>query len=239
MDPHSRLSQYNHRPPKAGPRTQTTRALPMDKKKQAGLYGGRFDASAVILISRPIATNSRVKKTEKLHRDMHLAFVNDALERKSQVRSFSLSPPAGQPTLDRRETPKISTSWSASSIPTLCPTTHPCRGLSFGSGFPHFLMSSPAWSGHTPPFLRLSSRCLGQPWTVNSPSPTPRLSACSSAHDRSTFPACLKRSLRDLLIVRDCLRFRLSPFTHFFKILAQIPLTSLRQNLRPHLLRGV
>ena len=239
MDPHSRFSQYNHRPPKAGPRTQATRTLPMDKKKQAGLYGGRFDASAVILIARPIATNSRVKKTEKLHRDMHLAFVNDALERKSQVRSFSLSPPTRQPTLDRRETPMISTSWSASSIPMLCPTMHPHQGLSSGCGSPHSLMSSPAWSGHTPPFPRLSSRCLGPPWTVNSQSPTPRLSACSSAHDQNTFPSCSKRSPRDLLIVRNCLRFCLSPLTHLPKILAQIPLTSLRQNLRLHLLRGV
>lgn len=86
MDPHSRLSQFNHRPPKAGPLTQNTRTLPMDKKKQAGPQKHQFDASTLLLIARPIVTNSRVKKNQKLHRDMHLAFVNSALERKSQVR---------------------------------------------------------------------------------------------------------------------------------------------------------
>ena len=89
MDPHSRLSQYNHRPPKAGPITHNIRTLPMDKKKQAGSQKQQFDTSALLFIARPIATNSRVKKTQKLHRDMHLAFVNDALDRKSQVRIFS------------------------------------------------------------------------------------------------------------------------------------------------------
>ena len=88
MDPHSRLSQYNHRPPKAGPLAQNTWTLPIDKKKQAGPRKQQFDASALLLMARPIATNSRVKKTQKLHRDMHLAFVNNALEHKSQVGVF-------------------------------------------------------------------------------------------------------------------------------------------------------
>jgi RNA polymerase I-specific transcription initiation factor RRN3 len=90
MDPHSRLSQYNHRPPKAGPLTQNTRALSMDKKRQAGPQKQQFDPSALLLLARPIATNSRVKKAQKLHRDMHLAFVNNALEHKSQVLVFLL-----------------------------------------------------------------------------------------------------------------------------------------------------
>jgi len=88
MDPHSRLSQYNHRPPKAGPPALNTWTLPVDKRKQAGPHKQQFDTSALLLIARPIATNSRVKKTQRLHRDMHLAFVNNALEHKSQVRIF-------------------------------------------------------------------------------------------------------------------------------------------------------
>ena len=88
MDPHSRLSQFNHRPPKAGPLTQNIRTLPMDKKKQVGPHKQQFDATTLLLIARPIATNSRVKKTQRLHRDMHLAFINNALERKSHVRIF-------------------------------------------------------------------------------------------------------------------------------------------------------
>jgi len=63
----------------------------MDKRKQAGPRKQQFETSALLLIARPIATNSRVKKTQKLHRDMHLAFVNNALERKSQVLAFFLS----------------------------------------------------------------------------------------------------------------------------------------------------
>lgn len=88
MDPHSRLSQFNNRPPKAGPFAQNTRTLSMDRKKQAGLQKQQFDASTLLLVPRPIVTNSRVKKTQRLYRDMHLAFVNSALELKSQVRVF-------------------------------------------------------------------------------------------------------------------------------------------------------
>jgi len=90
MDPHSRLSQFNNRPPKAGPLAQNARTLPVDKKKQAGPQKQQFDTSALLLAARPVVTNSRVKKTQRLHRDMHLAFVNSALEHKSQVRAFLL-----------------------------------------------------------------------------------------------------------------------------------------------------
>jgi RNA polymerase I-specific transcription initiation factor RRN3 len=64
--------------------------LSMEKKKQASLQKQQFDISTLLLIARPIASNSRVKKTQKLHRDMHLAFVNSALEQKSYVRVFLL-----------------------------------------------------------------------------------------------------------------------------------------------------
>jgi RNA polymerase I-specific transcription initiation factor RRN3 len=62
----------------------------MDRKKQGGPQKQQFDASTLLLVARPIVTNSRVKKKQKLYRDMHLAFVNSALERKSQVRVFLL-----------------------------------------------------------------------------------------------------------------------------------------------------
>lgn len=35
---------------------------------------------------RPIATNSRIKQDERLRKDMHLAFVNNALQQKALVR---------------------------------------------------------------------------------------------------------------------------------------------------------
>ena len=130
MDPHSRLSQYNHRPPKAGPPTQNTRTILTDKKKQTVPCKQQFDTSSLLLVARPIATNSRVKRNQKLHRDMHLAFIDNALEGKSQVR---VSPPsllAHQPTLDHRGILKILTSWSASSISRASPTRRSHRVLS-------------------------------------------------------------------------------------------------------------
>jgi RNA polymerase I-specific transcription initiation factor RRN3 len=42
-------------------------------------------------LSRPIATNSRIKLGERLRKDMYLAFVNNALEQKTLVRDASLS----------------------------------------------------------------------------------------------------------------------------------------------------
>lgn len=196
MDPHSRLSQYNHRPPKAGPPAHNAWALPMDKKKQAGTLKRQIDASALLLISRPIATNSRVKKTQRLHRDMHLAFVNNALELRSQVGVFLLSVSSHPLTFDRREILKILMSWSVSSISRVCPTMHPHRGLSFGCGSPHSLMLSPAWSGHIPPSPRLLLPYPGQPWTINSSNRTPRLLACLLVRDRSTSPSYWKRLSR-------------------------------------------
>ncbi|KAJ7632092.1 RNA polymerase I-specific transcription initiation factor RRN3 [Mycena rosella] len=66
MDPHSTLSQFNQRrAPKAGPISQ------------------KSSPSTAALIRRPIATNSRVKQDEKYRKDMHLAFVNNALLQKA------------------------------------------------------------------------------------------------------------------------------------------------------------
>jgi RNA polymerase I-specific transcription initiation factor RRN3 len=40
-------------------------------------------------LSRPIATNSRIKQGERLRKDMYLAFVNNALQQKTLVRNLT------------------------------------------------------------------------------------------------------------------------------------------------------
>ncbi|KAI0832671.1 RNA polymerase I-specific transcription initiation factor RRN3 [Trametes gibbosa] len=92
MDPHSRFSHFNARQTKAGPHASSTRFMdstrptislegytsrkgsktPTTPKKQSTLY-----------IERPIATNSRIKQDEQYRKDMHLVFVNNALQQKS------------------------------------------------------------------------------------------------------------------------------------------------------------
>lgn len=74
MDVHSRVaSQFNQRTPKLGP-------LPIDLRiKQS--------RKAPDTPKRPIATNWRVKQDEQLRRDMHLAFVDNALSQKAKVES--------------------------------------------------------------------------------------------------------------------------------------------------------
>ena len=161
MDPHSRLVQYNHRPPKAGPPIQITRTPLMDRKKQPGSQRHQPGDSTLPFTARPIVTNSRITKTQKLHRDMYLVFVTNALERKSHVCILSTAL-TGALTSDHRETLKISKSWSVSSISRVCLTTRPRRGHNFSCGFLHSLMLSPAWRGHILPSQRLSSRCPGQ-----------------------------------------------------------------------------
>ena len=79
MDPHSRLSQFNHRVTKAGPQSRNSDLLKMPS---------RISTKAVI--RRPIATNSRVKQDEILRRDMHLSFVSNALQQKINVCLFLL-----------------------------------------------------------------------------------------------------------------------------------------------------
>jgi len=98
MDPHSRLNQYNQRPPKSGPppasRFLTNMLLkpslenfpptssPATKPKPG------YEAST-FLVRRPIATNSRIKQNENYRKDMYLAFVNNALQQKLNVRASS------------------------------------------------------------------------------------------------------------------------------------------------------
>ncbi|KAH9967034.1 RNA polymerase I-specific transcription initiation factor RRN3 [Lactifluus volemus] len=81
MDPHSRLSQFNQRPPKAGPAAIKSRhmdLLPLQKSPSLDRFTKKFTHD----LRRPIATNSRIKKNERFSKDMYLAFVNNALQQK-------------------------------------------------------------------------------------------------------------------------------------------------------------
>ncbi|TDL29829.1 RNA polymerase I-specific transcription initiation factor RRN3 [Rickenella mellea] len=90
MDPHSRLSQFNQRGPKAGPNIVHNRQMEMRISRETLENFAKKAASApstresTPFTSRPIATNSRVRKDEKYRKDMYLAFVNNALQQKKQ-----------------------------------------------------------------------------------------------------------------------------------------------------------
>ncbi|KAJ7591586.1 RNA polymerase I-specific transcription initiation factor RRN3 [Mycena floridula] len=94
MDPHSRLVQYNQRVPKSGPKA-TARFMDPPAAKPSPLSGMKkpsANASASsLLVHRPIATNSRVKQEQKFHKDMHLAFIENALQQKTRGVSDSFN----------------------------------------------------------------------------------------------------------------------------------------------------
>ncbi|KAF7352452.1 RNA polymerase I-specific transcription initiation factor RRN3 [Mycena venus] len=89
MDPHSTLSQFNQRrAPKAGPMAQKYMDIQqpkpaLDSFTKRPSASRKTSPSPAVLIRRPIATNSRVKQDEKYRKDMHLAFVNNALLQKA------------------------------------------------------------------------------------------------------------------------------------------------------------
>ncbi|KAJ3545477.1 hypothetical protein NMY22_g2430 [Coprinellus aureogranulatus] len=102
MDPHSRHSQFNKRHPKSGPqsRSMPTTPLPVSSTSHplgessilspfSGKLPSKMKRKATEpSIRRPIVTNSRIRQQgENLRRDMHLAFVNNALQEKTQGRS--------------------------------------------------------------------------------------------------------------------------------------------------------
>ncbi|KII95045.1 hypothetical protein PLICRDRAFT_98907 [Plicaturopsis crispa FD-325 SS-3] len=98
MDPHSRHSQFNQRTPRTGPYPTATRfAMEPPQKptlesfskrsKPARKSSSASSASTSLRMSRPIATNSRVKQDEKYRQDMYLAFVNNALQQKTNGNS--------------------------------------------------------------------------------------------------------------------------------------------------------
>ncbi|KAI0052762.1 RNA polymerase I-specific transcription initiation factor RRN3 [Auriscalpium vulgare] len=85
MDPHSRLSQFNQRPPRAGPAPRhmdvmglTSKLPSLDSAKKASRK-----SSPAMGTPRVISSNSRVRQDERLRKDMHLAFVNNALQQKA------------------------------------------------------------------------------------------------------------------------------------------------------------
>ena len=84
MDPHSILSQFNQRHPKAGPMARSQDTTPTQKRseKRPKLQSSNSSPSTS---DRRIATNSRIKQDEKYKMDMYLAFINDALQQKSSV----------------------------------------------------------------------------------------------------------------------------------------------------------
>ncbi|KAI0638420.1 RNA polymerase I-specific transcription initiation factor RRN3 [Trametes polyzona] len=95
MDPHSRFSHFNSRQTKAGPLASSSRF--MDATKPTVSLDGftpkkgpktpstskKSSPQSTLYIDRPIATNSRIKQDEQYRKDMHLAFVNNALQQKS------------------------------------------------------------------------------------------------------------------------------------------------------------
>ncbi|KAI9434445.1 RNA polymerase I-specific transcription initiation factor RRN3 [Lactarius indigo] len=100
MDPHSRLTQFNQRSPKALNSRQMDLQFHPKSSPISDRFAKRSDAttkgssrkrssssssSSVLLdgSSRPIATNSRIKKDERFRKDMHLAFVHNALQQKA------------------------------------------------------------------------------------------------------------------------------------------------------------
>ncbi|KAI0080624.1 RNA polymerase I-specific transcription initiation factor RRN3 [Panus rudis PR-1116 ss-1] len=92
MDPHSRFSPFNSRQPKAGPTQRRTMEAPplkilenpLENPKKKPSSSRQSSSSASLHISRPIATNSRIKQDEQFRKDMHLAFVTDALTKKAR-----------------------------------------------------------------------------------------------------------------------------------------------------------
>ncbi|KAJ7068647.1 RNA polymerase I-specific transcription initiation factor RRN3 [Mycena amicta] len=89
MDPHSTRSQFNNRPPKAGPAAHKYMDPLPQQKPSLDSFAKRSSASASRKASspsgtiRPIATNSRIKQDDQYRKDMHLAFVNNALLQKA------------------------------------------------------------------------------------------------------------------------------------------------------------
>ncbi|PBL02973.1 RNA polymerase I-specific transcription initiation factor RRN3 [Armillaria gallica] len=95
MDPHSRLSQFNHRTPKSGPQNSRFMEAPLPKPSLATFPGKQSrkssattpSSSSLLLVRRPIATNSRVKQDEKYRNEMYLSFITSALQEKAIGRS--------------------------------------------------------------------------------------------------------------------------------------------------------
>jgi len=101
MDPHSRHSQFNQRQPKSGPPARLINSMPLQPSskpivppttpmsptdRRAAKSKAKI-TTTFAMTQRPIASNSRIRQSESLRRDMYLAFVNNALQEKAQGRS--------------------------------------------------------------------------------------------------------------------------------------------------------
>ncbi|RDX53851.1 RNA polymerase I-specific transcription initiation factor RRN3 [Lentinus brumalis] len=98
MDPHSRFSRFNSRQTKAGPVVSASRYMDQPKPRlvlddlstkkgpkspSAHRRSSSASSTSVLYGERPTVTNSRVKQDEQFRKDMHLAFVNNALHMKT------------------------------------------------------------------------------------------------------------------------------------------------------------
>ncbi|KAH9943218.1 RNA polymerase I-specific transcription initiation factor RRN3 [Epithele typhae] len=100
MDPHSRFSHFNSRQTRTAPGPSSSRYMDPRPKPRINLEdlppkaSSKFPASpktsssitspSALYAERPVATNSRIKQDEQYRKDIHLAFVNNALQLKAQ-----------------------------------------------------------------------------------------------------------------------------------------------------------
>lgn len=86
---HSNMSSFNQRQPKAGPSVLPPPHFQQDNShpKPTAYTKRSYSGTKVdTFLNRKIATNSRIEKDEKYKKDMHLAYVNNALLQKTKVR---------------------------------------------------------------------------------------------------------------------------------------------------------
>ncbi|KIJ57003.1 hypothetical protein M422DRAFT_198368 [Sphaerobolus stellatus SS14] len=85
---HSNASPFNQRQTKAGPASIPFKSYHESQQKPTMESLSKRSSSAftngAVTTSRPIITNSRVKKDEKYRKDMYLSFINNALLQKSK-----------------------------------------------------------------------------------------------------------------------------------------------------------
>jgi RNA polymerase I-specific transcription initiation factor RRN3 len=98
MNPHSTHSQFNQRPPKAGPLSQPSRFMDIPSASKQGLPPKPSKSTSASKASSPsvpyrrhIASNSRVRSDEKMRTDMFLSYINNALQEKSKVQTLDIS----------------------------------------------------------------------------------------------------------------------------------------------------
>jgi RNA polymerase I-specific transcription initiation factor RRN3 len=93
--------QFNTRQPKAGPLSPAMRQFesplrpasdaPKPRKQAASRRSSVSSAASMPETPRKIATNSRVRQEAQNQKTMFLAFVNDALTQKANVRAHDLA----------------------------------------------------------------------------------------------------------------------------------------------------